>query len=96
MEGNTMPQGALETLLDAFADLVADKLLERMGRQEPEPLPDNATFTVKEAAEYIGISEASIRRWGKQGQFPIVHHGSRVVIYKRDLDKWLAEGGTQR
>lgn len=96
MEGNTTPKGALDTLLDAFADLVADKLLERMEPREPEPLQDETTFSVKEAAEYIGAHEASIRRWGKQGQFPLIHHGSKVIIYKRDLDKWQTEGGTQR
>lgn len=96
MEGNETPRRALDALLDAFADLVADKLLERMGPREPEPLADNATFTVKEAAEYLGVSEASVRRWGRQGQFPLLRHGSRVMIHKRDLDKWQAEGGTQR
>lgn len=96
MDGNTTPKGALDTLLDAFADLVADKLLERMEPREPEPLQDDTTFTVEEAAEYIGVHEASIRRWGKQGQFPLIRHGSRVMIHKRELDKWQAEGGTQR
>lgn len=96
MEGNETPRGALDALLDAFADLVADKLLERMERQEPEPLKDETTFTVEEAAKYVGVHPASIRRWGKQGQFPLTYHGSRVVIHKQDLDKWQAEGGTQR
>ncbi len=96
MEENTTSQSTLETLLDTFADLMADKLAERMKPPEPEPLPDNATFTVEEAAEYLGVSKASIYRWGRQGQFPTTHLGARVVIYKKDLDEWQEAGGTQR
>ncbi len=94
MEGNETRQGTLETLLDAFADLVADKLLERMKPPEPEPGPDETTFTVKQAAKYIGVNETSVRRWGRQGQFPLIRHGNRIVVRKRDLDKWQEEGGS--
>ncbi len=96
MEENTTSRSTLETLLDTFADLVADKLAERMKPPEPEPLPDNTNFTVKQAAKYIGVNESSIRRWGNQGQFPMIRHGNRIAIYKKDLDEWQEAGGTQR
>lgn len=59
-------------------------------------------LSVAEAAEYIGRSPGSLRNEISQGSLPFafVKMGRRVLIDRRDLDRWLDSlprfGGRER
>jgi excisionase family DNA binding protein len=50
-----------------------------------------STLTPKQAAKYVGISEAALRLWRAEGQGPrYFRAGERLVRYRRaDLDSWI-------
>jgi excisionase family DNA binding protein len=54
-------------------------------------MEDSSTLTPKQAARYVGISEAVLRLWRSQGKGP--RHfkaGEKLVRYRRaDLDSWI-------
>jgi excisionase family DNA binding protein len=52
------------------------------------PLPSGA-LTIKEAADYLRISEASVWRLLKDKQLRRVRIGGRTVIRRMDLDAFL-------
>ncbi|MCU7380822.1 helix-turn-helix domain-containing protein [Clostridiales Family XIII bacterium ASD5510] len=92
-----VPQAMFDAFIDAIADRVADKLAERHAQMQPEPLPDNTTFTVEEAAEHIGVSKETIYKLVRSGEVPafkVGRSGGKWHIYKRELDKWIADGGS--
>lgn len=49
------------------------------------------SFTPKQAAKYVGISEAALRLWRSEGKGP--RHfkaGEKLIRYRRaDLDSWI-------
>lgn len=52
-----------------------------------------ATMNIKEAAEYVGVSVSTIRRWIKDYGFPALKLsiGGRVLFKKELIDEWLDE-----
>jgi len=55
----------------------------------------NEFMTVGEAAEYLGISPSSLRRWDRAGKLKARRHSASLYrLYLRaDLDRFLAELG---
>ena len=49
------------------------------------------SFTPKQAARYLGISEAALRLWRSAGNGPRYYRaGEKLVRYRRvDLDGWI-------
>jgi len=49
------------------------------------------TFTPKQAARYVGISEAALRLWRSRGEGPrYFKAGEKLVRYRKaDLDSWI-------
>ena len=49
------------------------------------------TLTAKQAAKYVGISEAALRLWRSEGKGPrYFKAGLKLVRYRRaDLDSWI-------
>ena len=49
------------------------------------------TLTPKQAAKYLGISEAALRLWRSRGEGPLFFRaGEKLVRYRRaDLDTWI-------
>lgn len=49
------------------------------------------TFTPKQAAKYMGISEGALRLWRSEGRGPRhFRAGEKLVRYRRaDLDSWI-------
>lgn len=86
-----VPQAIFDAFVDAIADRVADKLEER--NPIPDPLPDNTTFDLREAAEYLNCSIDFIRCKLRTGEIPGRKQG-KWLVYKRDLDKWIENGGS--
>ena len=52
-----------------------------------EPL----SFTVKEAAESVKVSEDIIRRWSKMDGFPAIRTPKKIIIPVEGLRRWLRE-----
>ena len=57
---------------------------------------ERAAFTSKEAANYIGVAECTLRKWRtvlaqERGHAPPPHikFGSSVRYLRTDLDEWL-------
>lgn len=72
------PEGSsADKLLDVLAELLADKLLARMGQQGREP----TAYTFEEVAERYGVSKDSIKRWAAAGDFgPLLNVSERVHL----------------
>jgi excisionase family DNA binding protein len=54
-------------------------------------IPD--TLNSKQAARYLGVSEASLRLWRSEGRGPChFRAGEKLVRYRRaDLDAWIKQ-----
>ena len=57
------------------------------GADRVEPV----TFSVADAARYLGVSVETMRWWLKQGRFARVRIGRRVLIPRADLDRYVKE-----
>jgi len=45
---------------------------------------------IAEAAEYLGVSEGVLYRWGTEGRIPVIRISKRCIRYRRSvLDQWL-------
>jgi excisionase family DNA binding protein len=51
---------------------------------------ERETYTIKEAAEVLGVSANSIYDWTKEGTFPCVRMGTRVLINRTTVEKILS------
>ena len=51
----------------------------------------------RQAAAYLGFSEAALRRWRRQGCGPRFFNANKLIRYRRaDLDGWIeAQSGKQ-
>lgn len=65
-------------------------MVRPMPRAEPAPRTATAsTVTIKEAAEYLGVAEVTLRRWDEAGKFTATRHpinGYRLYRVK-DLER---------
>lgn len=78
----------IDQVLDAIAEAVAEKLSTRISNARPlQP----RLLTVKQAAEYLGCSEASVYHQVKDGKLPVVRRDRRVFLDVRDMDRVIEE-----
>lgn len=54
-----------------------------------EQLPNREVYTLKEARRYLRISDATARRWIKQGRLPARKVGRDYRILGRDIEDCL-------
>ncbi|MFJ7954030.1 helix-turn-helix domain-containing protein [Lysinibacillus sp. NPDC096418] len=47
------------------------------------------TMTVKETADYIGISRGTVYNMVKANQIPHVKIGGKILFHRETIDKWL-------
>ncbi|MCU1356421.1 MAG: Helix-turn-helix domain [Acidimicrobiales bacterium] len=84
------PTPALLDVVDAFATLVADRAADRVAeRLGARPEVERAGFSPKEAAGYLGMGEATVRRLVESGAIKAGHLGGRVVIHRAELDRLM-------
>ncbi|MDF3005514.1 MAG: helix-turn-helix domain-containing protein [Candidatus Fimivivens sp.] len=55
---------------------------------------DKITFTVKEAAEIIGISPSKMYQLVRENQVPHISLGKRTVIPKQGFFTWVNQAAT--
>jgi len=95
-----------ELLIDQLADRVADKVIARLRPllEKPavipakpvKPQPDRPLPTflrLRDIAERVGVSRATIYRWVKEGRFPeSVSLGEQSVAWRRvEIEAWEAD-----
>lgn len=65
---------------------------EEFGKKEPEYAPvERTTLTVKEIAEYLGLSVDLIYKLVRQKQIPHIKIGARILFKLSSIEKWLSE-----
>lgn len=52
-----------------------------------------ANLTLREAAEYLRVSQGHLSDLCKSGKLPCFRVGRRVLIQRVRLDEWIANGG---
>lgn len=55
-----------------------------------------ATFTVRELAEYVGISEVMAYRLLSNGEIPHRRAGKRFIVPREAIDEWLRTAPAKR
>lgn len=77
----------LSVLVDAIAEKVAAKVRVMLADRESRVQP--VLLTVADAAVYIGRTEVAVQHLVFEKQIPVVRHGRRVHLDRRDLDRWI-------
>lgn len=88
MSNLLQPQEKLARLLaqGQLSDTTAERMLAVLKRrQSSEPLPQ--LFNQRQGAQFIGVSEQSLRRWNRDGIIPHVQIGK---------SKWYRPGDLQQ
>lgn len=53
---------------------------------------DQRYLKTSEAAKYLGIKIADLRRWAQQGRVPYSRPGGKIMLFDlQDLDKFMVE-----
>jgi molybdopterin-binding protein len=53
-----------------------------------------ATFRIREAAELLGVSDDTVRRWAEAGRLPTVTEGGRLAIEGAELARFATDLAT--
>jgi excisionase family DNA binding protein len=70
--------------LDALVDAIANRMVARLQLSQ-----DSRLLSVREAAEYLGRTEKSLRHMIANSIIPAVREGTRVQLDRSDLDRWI-------
>jgi excisionase family DNA binding protein len=80
-----------DTFLNKLAEELAERVAGRIIQRLPKPNVIQPRYlTVKQAAEYVGHTSASIHYLISKNLFPVIRRDRLVLIDKEDLDKALA------
>lgn len=74
------------------ADYIASQptTADRFKQHISPPPHERATMTVYELADYLGISRSAAYEALRRGDVPAKRIGTRWIIYKPVVDRWLA------
>ena len=59
---------------------------------QPDPGDEYRLVSLREAAEHLAVSPATLARWVRAGQLPAVRVGGQWRIARPTLDPWLGPG----
>lgn len=80
----------LGLFVDTIAAQVAAKIRAEIAKQFDATTRVAPTLmSVKDAAAYLGRSEAAVQHLIFGKEFPVVRAGRRVHLDRRDLDAWI-------
>lgn len=75
------------------------ELSMRLIEEEPEmdsPIRPRRTYQIDEVKDFLGISRNHAYAMAREGAFPVIRLGRRLVVPRKQFDAWLAgEGGPQ-
>lgn len=83
---------ALDALIAGVATRVIhrmDSILQQIENGKVPVLP--RLLSVSDAAVYLGRSSASVRQMIFYGELPVIRHGRRVHLDKKDLDAFIEQ-----
>jgi len=70
-------------------------MLEEMTVKRAEPMPRDQYQTVKEVADRLQVSEATVRNWVKDGELRAIEIGKGWRIADGDLETFLCKHATR-
>jgi excisionase family DNA binding protein len=79
--------------LSAFESLIFDivaKALENHAGPDQSSIEVNENLTIKEAAEYLGVTKVTIHRYKNDNVFPYYQTGRTVYFKKAEIDSALS------
>ena len=77
-----------DQILLALQEILAE-LRRSNGGKEPKA---REILAIKEAADYLGVSELTLREWTRMQKIPFYRHGQKFIRFRRSkLDKWLEQ-----
>ena len=87
---------SLDAILNAFSDLLAGKVAERLtGSGREGGKIRKRLLTVEEAAVYLGRSKEAVQHLIAAGKLPTVKSDRRVFLDIKDLDQWIEQSKIQ-
>jgi excisionase family DNA binding protein len=73
--------------LERIAEVVANRVIAHLENTPRDIVPRR--LTVKQAAQYLGISESAVYHLRARRDIPFVKHGKALGFLRDDLDRWL-------
>jgi excisionase family DNA binding protein len=67
-----------------------EKCIENLNQKVGDNMSEKLTYSVKEAADLIGISVPKMYETVKIEGFPVVRFGRKIVIPKAEFKEWLS------
>lgn len=94
---NTLANALLAELDDDALDLLAEKLVPRIAERIRPVQTEDGWMNAKQAAEYLGISVASLHKLTAEREIPFEQDGPgcKVWMKRSQLDRWRESGGKQ-
>ncbi len=87
---------SLDAILNAFSDLLAVKVAERLsGSGREGGKIRKRLLTVEEAAVYLGRTKEAVQHLIAAGKLPTVKPDRRVFLDIKDLDQWIEQSKIQ-
>ncbi|MGN6166743.1 MAG: helix-turn-helix domain-containing protein [Solirubrobacteraceae bacterium] len=88
----------MPTILDAFSEDDLDALAALLAPRMPQPAAEEPSgwLDVTAAAEYLACKPARIYALTSARRIPFTKDCSRLLFNRRELDRWLADGGGRR
>ena len=92
MEGKMVKeeyQPPIKAFLDMLADLLTEKVFERID-DRMEKIPElRRLITAKEASQYLSLSTETVYRMASLKRLPYIKIGDRVLFDMKSLDHWI-------
>ena len=86
----------LDIILNAFSDLLAGKVAERLASSGREGGKiRKRLLTVEDAAMYLGRTKEAVQHLVAAGKLPTVKSDRRVFLDIKDLDQWIEQSKIQ-
>jgi excisionase family DNA binding protein len=81
-----------EELLAQFADMIAERLVEKIGGpRSTRPSVAPRLMSIGDAAAYLGRSKHSLQHLVSQRRIPFVRDGRRIFLDACELDRWIRD-----
>jgi excisionase family DNA binding protein len=86
-------KGLLELIVNHLETAMDDKIDARLTdlMNKTQNSSDKEHYTLAEAAEYLGVSQATLYKWNKKCVITFTKPGGRIYYLKNDLDHYIRD-----